>query len=109
MGEEGVALEHVAEAPRLGGQMESAGDVVEDPAVDDDPAGVRAHEAGQALEGEALPGPGRAEEGDDLVPRVPGHVESEARVRLVDGDIHHGIMASWHHGIRAAGPRAGSP
>ena len=46
MREEGVALEHVAEPPRLGDQMDAAGDVVEGPAVDDDPAGVGAHEAG---------------------------------------------------------------
>jgi hypothetical protein len=73
--------------PPLGRHVDAGHRVEEHLAVDHDPARVRAHEAGQALEREGLTRAGRAEEGGDAVARAPLDVEGEAGQRLADRDL----------------------
>ena len=84
MREQRVALEDVADAPPLGRHVDAGHRVEEHVAVHHDAAGIRAHEPGQALQREGLPGARRPEERHDTVARGPLGVEREAVQRLPD-------------------------
>src|SRR5712692_9790915 len=108
MREEGIALEDIAEAALLRGDVHAALAVEEDGAVDDDASAIGPDEPGQALQRQRLARPRGAEEGDDLIPRHPAHIKREARQRFSDLEREGHVRTSGARGARApsgAAPR----
>ena len=85
--EQRVALEDVADPPRLRRHVDARGGIEENAPVHDDAAGVGAQESRQAVEREGLARPRRAEEHRHAIARRPRHVEREARQPRDDADV----------------------
>ena len=90
MGEEGVALGHVTDAPFLGRQVDAGAAVEGGEAVDSHQTLVRPEDAGDGLEREALPRARRPEQDRDLVAGAEGGGQVECTQASADVYFQHG-------------------
>src|SRR5262245_12855116 len=89
VGEQGVVLEHEAARPLLGEQVDAAARVEPDLITDDDPAGIRAAQAGDDAKQGGLAGSGWP---DDRGASGPGHTQVDVQLDLAKPIPHTGLQ-----------------
>lgn len=77
MGQEGAVLQDDADAAPVGGDRQAESGVEERRAIEPDGPGAGAHKAGDAPQGDRLPGAGVAKEDSDAAFGAEFHIQAE--------------------------------